>query len=46
MLGALLGAVTIMLSPLTPSTTALVVVGTALLLPSAAVVVVRLLRGL
>ena len=46
MVGALLGAVTIMLSPLTPWTTALVVVGGTLLLPSVAVLVVRLLRSL
>ena len=46
MLGALLGATAIMISPITPWTTALVLGGIALILPSAAVLVVRLLRSL
>ncbi len=46
MFGALLGASAIMISPITPWTTALVVIGIVLLLPSATVLVVRLLRSL
>jgi hypothetical protein len=46
MIGALLGAATIMLSPLTPWPTALVVGGCAWLLPSVAVLVVRFFRNL
>jgi predicted phage tail protein len=46
LVGALLGASAIMLSPLTPWTTALIVGGIVLLLPSAGVLVVRLLRSL
>jgi hypothetical protein len=46
LLGALLGASAIMISPITPWTTALVVIGIVLLLPSATVLVVRLLRSL
>jgi hypothetical protein len=45
MLGALLGASAIMISPITPWTTALVVIGIVLLLPCATVLVVRLLRS-
>jgi len=45
LLGALLGASAIMISPITPWTTALVVIGILLLVPSATVLVVRLLRS-
>jgi hypothetical protein len=46
LLGAPLGASAIMISPITPWTTALVVIGIVLLVPSATVLVVRLLRSL
>ena len=46
LLGAPLGASAIMISPITPWTTALVAIGIVLLLPSATVLVVRLLRSL
>jgi hypothetical protein len=46
LLGAFLGATAIMISPITPWTTALVVAGIAVILPSAAVLVTRLLKNL
>ena len=46
LVGALLGASAIMVSPLTPWTTTLIVGGIVLLLPSTGVLVVRLLRSL
>ena len=46
LLGALLGAAVIMISPITPWTTTLVITGIVLIVPSAAVLVVRLLRSL
>ena len=43
MIAALLGAAAIMISPITPWTTALAVSGTVLLVPSAVVLIVHLL---